>query len=462
MDRPAGRLLLFFALLFVALIVQLTYVQVYAAPDLREHPRNTRAIEEEMRVERGLIFSADGQQLAENRQEGEYFLRNYPQANLVSPWIGYNSIRYGRAGVERVYNDLLAGNAQALTVRNYLDLLTGRPQRGADLHLTIDTRVQQAATQALGERAGAVVALEPSTGAVLALVSFPRYDPNTLEEDWEALNQDPGRPLLNRAIQGVYPPGSSFKPLVAAAGLTEGTVAPDTRFVDEGTYVAGGYEVHNYGDAVYGEHDFTEAMAQSINTTFAKVGVELGEERLRSYASEFGFGEEVPFPLGVATGNLPEEMDTAHVAQVSFGQGELLATPLQMALLAAGIANGGRIMEPYLLLEARDYEQAVVEQTQPRVWREPVPAQVAAQVRDMMVQVVSNGTGTAAQISGVQVAGKTGTAEVDQSEPHAWFIGFAPAQDPQVAVAVVVENGGTGGSTAAPVAQAVMAAALAR
>lgn len=462
MERSVQRLFVFFAVIFLALIAQLTYVQVYAAPSYKEHPRNTRAIDEEMRVERGLILSADGVVLAENRRDGEYFLRNYPEGPLYAPWIGYNSLRYGRAGVERRYNEYLAGNAEELTVRNYLDLLTGRPKRGADVHLTVDTRVQRAAADALGERTGAVVAIEPATGAVLAMVSSPRYDPNTLGDSWEALNQDESRPLLNRAIQGSYPPGSVFKSLVAAAAIEEGLVRPDSPFDDEGTYVAEGYRVRNYGGSVYGRHDFTEAMAQSVNTTFAKLGVDLGAQRLARYSREAGFGQSPPFSLDAAAGSFPEEMDRAHVAQVAFGQGELLATPLQMALLAAGIANGGDIRRPYLVDEVRDYSQTVIERARSQSWLRPFSSGTAAQVRDLMLQVVERGTGTRAQIGGVQVAGKTGTAEVDRGEPHAWFIGFAPAGEARVAVAVVVENGGTGGSVAAPIARAVMEAALAR
>ncbi len=343
-----------------------------------------------------------------------------------------------------------------------MDLLLGRPKRGADLHLTVSAALQKTAVDALGGKKGAIVALDPRTGAILAMASSPSYDPRRLDERWKALNQDADRPLLNRVTQGLYPPGSSFKPVVAAAALAQGLVTPTTGFVDDGRYVAGGYVVHNYGDAVYGRHDFTEAMAKSINTTFAKVGVELGAAGLAQAARSFGFSQKVPGRLPVAASRFPDPgtMDTAHVAQASFGQGEVLATPLEMALVAAGIANGGRVMEPYLVGEVRDYQQTVLDRTQPKVWLNPMDATTAAAVRDMMVQVVQQGTGTRAAIPGVQVAGKTGTAELDQGEPHAWFIGFAPADAPRVAVAVVVEHGGTGGSVAAPLARQVLSAAL--
>jgi peptidoglycan glycosyltransferase len=461
-ERATQRLLIFFAVLFIGLIGQLTYVQVWAAPGLRARPSNTRSLEAERAVERGAIVSADGVVLASSRKDGRYFVREYPEGALVEPWMGYTSLRYGRAGLERVYNDVLSGESSLLSVRTYLDMLTGKPQRGADLQLTLAMNVQRAAAEALGDRVGAVVAIDPTTGAILALVSSPRYDPNTLDADWKTLNADPARPLVDRALQGLYPPGSSFKPVVAGAALQEGRVQPTTPFVDTGTYVAGGYPVHNYDDKAYGEHDFTGALVKSINTTFAKVGVDVGADILARYAGQFGFNRAVPGSLSIARSSFPDpaRMDVAHVAQASFGQGEVLATPLEMALVAAGVGNGGQIMRPYLVAQIKDYLQTVLVTTQPGVWLRPLTPATAAQVRDMMVGVVNEGTGTAAAIPGVTVAGKTGTAEVDSGEPHAWFIGFAPAEAPRVAVAVIVEHGGTGGSAAAPIARAVMAAAL--
>jgi len=462
MDRPLRRLFLFFTLLFVALLVQLAYVQVWAAPSLKVNSANTRAIEEEMKVERGVILSADGVELAVNRKEGQYFLRQYPQGSLTSPWLGYNSLRYGRAGVERVYNEELSGQSGILGLTNYWDQIVGNAHRGADLKLTINMAVQRVAAEALGDRKGAVVALDPRTGAVLAMVSYPRYDPNEIESLWKEINSDPDKPLLNRAIQGLYPPGSVFKIIVAGAALQTGTVTAQSQFDDTGTVTAGGFVVRNYGGNVYGAHDFTEAFARSINTTFAKVGVEMGSDTLAGYAADFGFGKVPPWPLGGAKTFFPDpgDMDKAHVAQASFGQGEVLSTPLQMALAAAAVANGGKIMKPYLVSQVLDYHQNMLRETRPQVWLQPLSGETAASLRDLMIQVVSTGTGTSAAISGVQVAGKTGTAEVANAEPHAWFAAFAPANDPKVVVAVLVENAGTGGSVAAPIARQVISAAV--
>lgn len=462
MDRPLRRLFLFFALLFVALLVQLAYVQVWAAPSLKVNPANTRAIEEEMKVERGAILSADGVELAVNRKDGQYFLREYAQGDLTSPWLGYNSLRYGRAGVERVYNEELSGQSGILGLTNYWDQVVGNAHRGADLKLTINMTVQRVAAEALGDRKGAVVALDPRTGAVLAMVSYPRYDPNEIDSLWKDINSDLDKPLLNRATQGLYPPGSVFKTIVAAAALQTDTVTAQSQFVDTGTITAGGFVVSNYGGNVYGAHDFTEAFARSINTTFAKVGVEMGADTLAGYAADFGFGKVPPWPLAGTKSFFPDpgSMDKAHVAQASFGQGEVLSTPLQMALVATAIANGGKIMKPYLVSQVLDYHQNVLRETRPQVWLRPLSSQTAASLRDLMIQVVKNGTGTSAAISGVQVAGKTGTAEVANAEPHAWFVAFAPADNPTVVVAVLVENAGTGGSVAAPIARQVISAAL--
>ena len=462
MDRSIRRLFYFFVALFVALILMLTYVQVWAAPSLKVNAANTRAVEEEMKIQRGLILSADGQQLAKNDQQGQYYVREYPFADLTAPWLGYNNLRYGRAGIERVYNEELTGQAGLLGITSSWSQILGQAQRGSDLKLTVQMNVQQAAAKALGNRKGAVVALNPRTGAILAMVSYPRYDPNKLTEQWKTLIADADRPLLNRAIQGLYPPGSTFKIIVGSAALQTGAVTPATTFSDTGTVNLGGYIIHNYDGKAYGDHDFQKAFASSINTTFSKIGVDLGGNTLATYADAFGFGKSFPWKLGGAKSSFPDPggMDVAHVAQASIGQGEVLTTPLLMGLAACAVANDGKIMKPYIVDQVLSYNGAVVEKTSPSQWLQPMTAATAATMKNLMVQVVRSGTGTAAAISGVQVAGKTGTAEVAGAEPHAWFAGFAPADDPQIAVIVIVENAGTGGSVAAPIAKAVMAAAL--
>jgi penicillin-binding protein A len=461
-DKPIRRLFYFFVALFVALMVMLAYVQVWAAPSLKVNAANTRAVEEEMKIQRGLILSADGEELARNKQEGQYYLREYPTGALTEPWLGYNSLRYGRAGIERVYNEELTGQAGLLGITSSWSQILGKDQQGSDLKLTIEMKVQRVAAQALGDQKGAVVALDPRTGAILAMVSYPRYDPNTLNTEWNNLVKDPGRPLFNRAIQGLYPPGSVFKIITGSAGLETGTVTRDSEFTDEGKIILGGYEVNNFGNEVYGDHTFSKAFASSINTTFARLGVEMGADTLAKYADAFGFGQKFPWRLGGAKSIFPDPstMDDAQVAQASIGQGGVLSTPLLMGLAGAAAANQGKIMKPYIVDQVLSYNGAIVEKTSPGAWLSPISAGTAATIRDMMVQAVRNGTGTAAALKGVQVAGKTGTAEVAGDKPHAWFVGFAPADAPQVVVVVLVENGGTGGSIAAPIAKQVIAAAL--
>jgi penicillin-binding protein A len=459
-DRSIRRLFVFFVVIFAGLIVQLTYVQVWAAPRLNTNVNNTRGLDSQMRVERGLILAADGSELATNRKEGAYYLREYPLGALTSPWLGYSSLRYGHSGLERAYNPELSGNSDLLTVRNFLDVVTGKPKRGADLHLTVEPKVQKAAKDALDGNQGAVVAIDPRTGAVLAWVVSPGFDPNNIDQDWKQLNQDPNSPLVDRALRGEYPPGSVFKVLVAAAALEQGVVTPDTAFNDTpGGWLVNGYRVNNFNGVSFGKHTFADAFTHSVNTTFAKVGTGLGADELSKYAHAFGFGMDLPWALGGSGGTFPDpaKMDKAHVAQASFGQGQVLVTPMQMALVAATVANGGRMMKPYVVSEITDYNQQVLQKTQPSVWLQPIKPSTAATLTDLMVNVVDEGTGTKAAIPGVKVAGKTGTAEAGGGQAHSWFIGFAPAAAPEVAVAVIVENGT---ASAAAIAGKVMAAAL--
>jgi peptidoglycan glycosyltransferase len=460
MDKPVRRLSLVFSLLFVALVVQLTYWQVIRAPELKIEPTNTRSIQEEMQVERGKIMTADGVTLAYSTKVGETYERTYPKGTYTSPWLGYNSLMYGRAGIERVYNEDLSGQSGTLGVLNQLT----KKRQGADLTLTIDMAVQEAAVKALGGRRGAVVVLDPRTGAIIAMVSYPRYDPNRLEDVWADINTDADRPLLNRASMGLYPPGSVFKMVVAAAGLETGKVTVDSTFDDTGTYTAGGYVVSNFDEKVYGKHTFAKAFASSINTTFAKLGVELGADTLAGYAAAFGFGQTPPWPMGGADSRFPDPagMDQAHVAQAAFGQGEVLASPLEIALITAAVANDGKMMKPYIVDKVTSTNGTVIRKADPAAWSQPISSATAATLRTLMVQAVKSGTGTAAALPGVQVGGKTGTAEVADAVSHAWFAAFAPADGPSVVVAVIIENAGTGGSVAAPVARKVLAAALGR
>jgi peptidoglycan glycosyltransferase len=456
--------------LFVALIVNLTWIMAVRAEWFQDHPENRRRIAKEMKIKRGDILGYDGSVIAGTERRS-----GYPNGTLAPQLVGYDSVRYGRSGIEAQFNGALTGQASDLGVQNWVDQVLGRRPQGADLRLTIVPAVQRIAQSELQGQKGAVVALDPTTGALIASASAPTYDPARLEDRWPALSKDTGAPLLNRPTQGLYVPGSSFKVVTASGGLDTGKVTPETEFVDTGTYVVFGGKVTNYGGAVYGPNDFTLAMTLSINTTFAKVGNLLGRKRLIAAAEKYGFYQTPPLELPegevVPSGRYRNGrllapgafMDPLDVAWAACGQERLLATPLQMALVAGGVANGGRVMKPYYLDQIVAPDGTVVRRTQPEQWLVATRAVTSAELNTMMQNVVNAGTATAAALEGIQVAGKTGTAEKGDGTNLAWFIGFAPADDPQVAVAVVIEDTqSTGGEAAAPIAAAVMKTALAQ
>ncbi len=307
-----------------------------------------------------------------------------------------------------------------------------------------------------------MVALDPRTGAILAMVSYPGYDPNKIDSQWKDIIADPDKPLINRATSGLYPPGSVFKMVVASAGLQTGTVTPETEFVDTGSVTLGGYEVNNFGDKVYGKHTFAKAFASSINTTFAKLGVDLGANTLAATPPISASASGSPGGSGGPRASSPIRPRWTRLTwpRPLSGRGPCSRLRSSWRLLLRRWLIEGKIMKPYIVDQVLSYNGALVDKTSPGVWLNPISAATAATMRDLMIEVVNSGTGTAAALKGVQVAGKTGTAEVVNNTSHAWFAGFAPAGDPKVAVVVLVENGGSGGSVAAPIARQVIAAAL--
>jgi peptidoglycan glycosyltransferase len=461
--------------LFVALVVNLTWIMGVRAEWFQDRPENKRSIAKEMKIKRGDILGYDGSVMAGTERRSGYYYRDYPNGTLAPQLLGYDSVRYGRSGIEAQLNDDLTGQSSDLGVQNWVDKLLGRRPKGANVKLTLVPDVQRIAQSELQGQKGAILALDPTTGALIASASAPTYDPANLETQWERLSTDPAAPLFNRPTQGLYVPGSSFKVVTGSAGLDTGKVTPDTPFVDTGTYVVFGGKVTNYGGEVYGPNDFTTAMTLSINTTFAKVGNLLGRKRLIAGAQRYGFYQTPPLELPAGevlpsgrygkNGLLSPDafMDPLAVAWAACGQERFLATPLQMALVAAGVANGGRVMKPYYLQEIVTPDGRVVRRTQPEQWLVATKPATADELNLMMQRVVNAGTATAAALEGIQVAGKTGTAEKGDGTNLAWFIGFAPAEDPRIAVAVVIEDTqSTGGEAAAPLAAAVIKAALAQ
>lgn len=444
---------------FLINIGYLTYLQVFQSEKLLNHPRNRRLQILEETVIRGKIIDSLGNTLAETSVENGRNKRIYPFGELTSHVTGYDSKRYGRTGLESTFNGSLLGFTRDFADSDFWSLKKFKTSdRGNDLILSIDLSLQKLAYQMMGNRKGAIVAIEPSTGRVLAMVSKPGYNPQLLEAEWQRLSMDPASPLLNRAAQGLYPPGSAFKVITAAGILKQSPESINRIFNAPGYVVVEGRRIED--QQAKGNINFTQALALSSNYVFATLGIEMGPENLAGMAKSFLINSKLPFDLEVSTGRFPLPQSKLELAEAAIGQGRILTTPLHMALTAAAIANKGTIMTPRLVDKIRSPGGSVVWQSEPKVLAKTVQEDTASLIRDMMVAAVERGTGVRASIAGVTVAGKTGTAENPHGIPHAWFIGFAPANNPQVAVAVIIENGGTGGREAAPLARDIMKAVI--
>jgi len=483
-----GRLHLALTLGFAIVGLTLGYWQFFRRAELVSRSTNPRVEEEARQVLRGRILDRNGEVLAQTTETPSGPARSYPRPGTTHV-TGYFSPRYGETNVEARYDDYLRGARSANPLEALWSSLLHRRTVGSEVILTIDARLQQMAQEALGSWPGAVVALDPKTGAILALASSPTFDPNRLDESWSTLTHDPSQPLFNRASQSAYTPGSIFKLVTAAAAIDLGLVNLDAKYRCTTQMDLAGLKVDCRNHAQLAEINFREAFAWSCNRTFALTGLELGAgplvlgddlkrplgweangiqpsvERLQEYAARFGFGKEIPFELPVAVSRLKGDGDwyPSLLGQTGFGQGEIQSTPLVMALAAATIANGGVMPAPYLGDEARAPGGAVSQLNRPggslgRV----VKPDTAAALNQMMQLSVEAAYAQPAKIPGVKVAGKTGTAEAGPggATPHSWFVGYAPADNPRVAVAVIFEHRGSGTQFATPAGQRVMKAAL--
>lgn len=482
MTKEIRRLGIVLMALFLALLLNVTWLQVVRGEELANHPGNTRKAVRDFSRARGAITTADGTVIAESVPSDDSFkrLRRYPQGELFGHITGYLSFKYGTDGLERTYNDELTGRDIRVRLNGIGDAFTERSQT-ADVILTLRKDVQEVARNALGNRRGAVVALDPRTGAVIALWSFPSYDPNPLAghdmkavtQSWDLLQLAANNPMLPRAYRQRYAPGSTFKVVTAAAAVERkpelvGKPYPSEKTLD---LPQTDRDLPNFGGGTCGG-PLPDLLRVSCNTGFARLGIDLGAEALSGEAQDFGFNDRPPLDLPVtARSAFPEasafDRNIPALAYSSIGQQDVAASPLQMALVAGAIGNGGVVMKPHVMAEIRDEDAKVLKRYSPEPWKQAVSPQAAAAVRDMMVNVVARGTGTRAQIPGVTVGGKTGTAQTVGPNAHAWFIGFAPAEAPEVAVAVIIESQdgvseATGGRLAAPIAQAVMRAVLGR
>lgn len=485
MNTPLRRVALAMMAMVVLLLANITYIQAIKADEYRKDPRNRRTMLAEYSRERGKII-AGGLALADVQPtEGQMkFRRVYLDGPLYAPVTGYYSQLYGAGGMERAERDVLNGDADSLLVRRLSDLITGRDTRGGNVELTIDPRIQEAAYQAMAQKGfrGAVVALDPKTGAIKAMVSTPSYDPNPLashdaaeqKEAWERYTKDPANPMRNRAISETYPPGSTFKLVVTAAALENG-YTKDSQLTAEANIILPGTRtgLENFNGKHCGSGATTsleQALALSCNTAFAQLAGELGETKLRAQAEKFGIGEQdLEIPLSVTASTLGDIPDRAALYQTGIGQRDVKLTPLQDAMIAAAIANRGVRMQPYLVQRITGPDLTVYDETDPEKAERVMSAENARVLTEMMIKSEENTKGEG-KIRGVTIASKTGTAEhgvnPKETNPHAWYVAFAPAEDPKIAVAVIVESGGdrglgaTGGLVAAPVGRTVIRAAL--
>ena len=475
--------------LVAVLVVMTTYWQTWAAASLAERQDNSIRRVAEFSIDRGLIFSFEPRKrLARNRQrviDGRtLFFRRYPYGPLAAHVVGYSTVGRSRTGLERSLNDFLtASNSSLSTVFDKtLDELRGKTVQGNDVVTTLDLDAQEVANEALGTNCGAVVALDPRTGKLLVMASSPGFDPNLVEENFgqiESITADcaPAAPLLNRASAGLYVPGSTFKVVTAAAALESKKFTPDSSFVDPGYCMVYGKRVNNFDTSrPFGTIDLTNALAYSVNSVFCNIGKELGARKILDTAKRFGFYEkpplETPADERLASGLYddgrlfyPKVNANVDAGRMAFGQERLLVTALQQAMVAGAIGVGGRLMEPHVVNRIVAPGGKVIERQRPRLIRRAVSKETADAVADMMRLAVSQGTGTAAQISGYSIGGKTGTGETGVPGSNTtWFIAFAGDDEdrpPRLAIAVVLQDqSGTGGTTAAPIAREVMQAIL--
>ncbi len=483
MNKSVRRLALILGVAFAAIVGNLTYLQVARSTQLSNHPANRRLLIKEYSIQRGDIVVGKDLLARSVATEGRYkYLREYPAKGLYSFITGFYSFIYGRSGLESTYNDYLTGKLPAAFESSIVDELLGRPRRGHTLVLTLDQRLQSIAASKLGRQKGAVAAIDPTTGHVLALYAYPGYDPNPLSthdldgmrKAWTALNDDENKPLLSRATGERYPPGSTFKTVVVAAALEAG-LSPETTFPNPSGFRLPLTDriLRNFGGGACpgggGSITLANGFRVSCNSTFAQAALRVGAEKLAKMAGRFGLDRDLGFDLPLTRscvkaspsgGCLDPSLDKPQTALTGIGQFGVRVSPLQMAVIAATIANGGRVPKPMVVDEVRDFSGAVVKRFEPSLSRPIYSARTAKIMKQLMVNVVEIGTGTNAQIEGVEVGGKTGTAQtgVDAEFPHTWFISFAP----RIAVAVIVEHGGdlgndaTGGRVSAPIARALM------
>ncbi|MGO1579973.1 MAG: peptidoglycan D,D-transpeptidase FtsI family protein [Peptoniphilaceae bacterium] len=459
-------LLIFLIVLFMSLIVYLSYFTIFKASEVIDNPANRRDYIDIAGIKRGSILDRRGEVVAFSDGEKYNYVRHYPYPNIYSHVIGYNSKTRGNSALESSYNKELLGLGESRTLKTIKAFFDKKVSldKGNDLVITIDTKIQQKSRDLLddlGEKASIVV-MNPKSGEILSLVSYPDFNVETIDKDYASIVKQNNGAFYNSAIQGGYAPGSTMK-LITAASIIENDI--DQNYKDEGEESLGGHPIRNAGNKEYGRIDLNKAFTFSVNTYFANKAILLGNERLGQSAEKFMFNKKIDFDLNTSSSRLSvskfnyNKWDNQALASAAIGQADVLATPLQMCMVASSIANEGKMMQPYIVSSIRGADGSEIMTREPKVLSQAVLPETAEEIKDMMINVVRRGSGKAASLRSVQVAGKSGTAQrsIDNNDYNAWFIGFAPADNPQVAVAIVVENvDSLGGEIAAPIARDII------
>ncbi|MCH5138097.1 penicillin-binding protein 2 [Clostridiaceae bacterium UIB06] len=464
------KVLMVFLIFFIAIISYITYFEIIVGPKIVNNAYNRRLWVKRNEVFRGTIYDRNGNPLTKSQRiDQETQKREYTGADIFAHVLGYVDIKYGITGLERKYDEQLMATDIQDNIKSFIKNKGKTEEKiGNSLKTTLDTEVQRKAYDLLGDNRGAVVALNPKTGEILAMVSKPSFNPNNLQEIWKTINQDKERPLINRASAGLYPPGSTFKTVTAVSALENMPSVKNRSFDDNGSlFISNDYSLHNFSGEVLGNLTFQQAYTHSSNVVFGTLGLELGNDKLKATAEKFYFNKEIPADgIPVEPSKFPtlKKNEKGSIAQSAIGQSSDLASPLQMAEVTSTIANDGVMMKPHLVNEILTSKGQSIKAIEPESLGQIISSSTAKTMKDFMRSVVNEGTGVNASIEGVEVCGKTGTAdhqvEGKDAPPHSWFIGFAPYDNPQVAVAIIVEDGGQGGKAAARIASEVMRTAL--
>lgn len=443
-------LLILICLIFIGLVVYLSYFQIFRAQDVRNHAYNKRLWINEENILRGSIWDRNGNILAYSQEQGENINRYYNYSNLYSHIVGYSYREYGKAGLEATYNSELLNLRELSGIEELINIVSPDID-GNNLELTIDHNLQERTRELLNGRKGSVIVMNPTSGEIYSMYSYPDFNTSNLREEWVSITES-GDVLLNRASQGAYTPGSIFK-IVTATALLESNV--DLDYNCTGSAVIDGNTIADAGQIAHGQIDLEGAIINSCNSYFAEKSLEIDQNKFKEVAKRYMMDERIAFDLETNSSSFPKgNLNKNAIAEAAIGQGQVEVTPLNMALMVSAIANEGKMVKPYLVKRVEDSDGRFISLTETEILSNVMAPNMASELTEMMKSVVVRGTGRNANISNVQVAGKTGTAQITPRPSHSWFVGFAPADDPRIAVAVVLEESGTsGGQTAAPLAR---------